>query len=81
MKKLKYSRAISEINDAYFNLGKATFDTSIYTYNDTLNAVVWRQWPGNYGESRAVMGSKIDIWLKLEPDLLLPPDTINTDTN
>ncbi|MGE4288985.1 MAG: PASTA domain-containing protein [Salinivirgaceae bacterium] len=80
LKKLKYNRALNEINDAYFNVGNVVFDTTVHTFSDSINAMVWRQYPGNFGNSRAVMGSRIDIWLTLNPELF-PADTANVKTN
>jgi len=66
--RLTYSQAISEINDAYFNLGTVSFDESVETYNDSMNAVVWKQKPEYYENSKSTMGGKISIWLTLVPE-------------
>jgi beta-lactam-binding protein with PASTA domain len=79
--KLKYSRAVSEINDAYFNIGNVIFDTCVHTYIDTLSALVWKQRPGSSENSRAVMGSKISIWLTLNMDRFPKPDTLVVEAN
>lgn len=81
LKKLKYNRAMNEINDAYFNVGNVVFDTSVHNFSDTINAMVWKQYPGNYGNSRAVMGSRIDIWLTLSPERFPAVDTANVQAN
>lgn len=72
---LPYTRAINEINDAYFNVGHVSFDTSVISYNDTLNAMVYKQRPAFSETRRAVMGSKIDIWLTVNPELFPEADT------
>lgn len=81
LKKLKYNRAINEINEAYLNVGHVVFDTSVHNFSDTINAMVWKQYPGNNGVSRAVMGSKIDIWLTLNPEKFPVVDTANVQAN
>ncbi len=76
--KLPFNRAVNEINDAYFNVGIVSFDTSVYNYNDSLNALVWKQRPAYSKNSRSVMGSKINIWLTVSPDKFPKPDTAKT---
>lgn len=77
---LNYTRAVSEINDAYFNVGTVTFDTTVHNFIDTLNAVVWKQNPAYYSNSRNVVGGKISIWLTLKPNELLKPETPEKDS-
>jgi beta-lactam-binding protein with PASTA domain len=64
--KYTYTRAVSEINDAYFNVGVVTFDSSVKNYNDTMNALVWKQRPMYSDKNKGVMGGKLDIWLTLD---------------
>ncbi len=77
---LTYAKAISEINDAYFNVGEANFDSTVHTYIDTLNAIVWMQKPAYYENSRSVMGGKINIWLTLDPRKLAIENTAVKDS-
>ena len=63
-----YSRVVSEINDAYFNVGTVTYDKTVLTYSDTMNAKVWKQKPICSGRNRNVMGGRIDVWLTLDSD-------------
>ncbi len=79
LNKLPYIRAVNEINDVYFNVGVVTFDTSVHNYNDTLNALVWKQRPAYSKTSRSAMGSKIDIWLTVNPNKFPKPNTTNTE--
>lgn len=66
LEELTYNRASNEINDSYFNVGSVTFDESVLNYNDTMNALVWKQRPQSRNSNRAVMGAKIDIWLSVD---------------
>jgi len=77
LKKLTYLKAVNEINDAYLNIGVVTFDTSVYNYIDTMNALVWKQKPTYSEKSRSVMGGKVSMWLTLNPDKFPKPDTLN----
>jgi len=76
LKKLTYIRAVNEINDAYFNVGTVTFDTSIHNYIDTMNALVWKQHPAFSETNRSVMGGKVNIWLTLNPDKFPSLDSV-----
>jgi beta-lactam-binding protein with PASTA domain len=74
---MNYNEAVNEISDGYFNLGMVNYDASIKTLNDTLNAIVWKQKPAYFKGSRSVMGSKIDIWLTIDPMKIPKPDSLN----
>ncbi|MCK9206319.1 MAG: PASTA domain-containing protein [Salinivirgaceae bacterium] len=64
---LNYSRASNEIIDAYFNVGRVSYDSSVKTYSDSIGAKVWKQYPAYFEGGRAVMGSRVDIWLSMDP--------------
>jgi len=64
--KYSYTRAVSEIHDAYFNVGNVIFDSSVKSYKDTMNALVWKQKPIYSDDNKAIMGSKLDVWLTLD---------------
>ncbi|MFA6400581.1 MAG: PASTA domain-containing protein [Salinivirgaceae bacterium] len=74
--RLKYNKALNEISDSYFNIGVVTFDATIESYTDTLNAMVWKQRPAYFEDGRAVMGSRFDIWLTLDLEEIPSPDTL-----
>jgi eukaryotic-like serine/threonine-protein kinase len=68
--KMEYNQAINEINNAYFNIGQVIYDESVKTMNDTLNAFVWKQNPEYFRGNRSIIGSKISIWLTIDPEKL-----------
>ncbi len=74
--KQPYQRAVNEINDAFFNVGKVYFDESVQNYNDTLNAMVIKQRPTYRIKGRAVMGSTVDIWLSVDDNKFHIADSI-----
>jgi hypothetical protein len=76
---MSYRQAIDQINDAYFNVGAVTFDTSVHNYIDTLNAVVWKQNPAYYEKSRSTMGGKINIWLTINAAEISLIDSVKND--
>ena len=45
------------------NLGEVHYDESVQTYQDTLNAVVYRQVPGPEEQEACPMGSTVNIYL------------------
>jgi hypothetical protein len=53
-----------------------TFDATIESYTDTLNAMVWKQRPAYFEAGRSVMGSRFDIWLTLDLEKIHSPDTL-----
>lgn len=74
--KLPYKRAVNQINDGFFNVGKVYFDASVRSYNDTLNAMVIKQRPLYSKKGRAVMGSTIDIWLSVDVQVFQKADSL-----
>ena len=63
----KYPRAVETIHDNSYNVGKVKFDSSVKTYADTLNAVVYSQKPGADGAAYTI-GREISIELSVDPD-------------
>ena len=62
---LNQSESRSRLIDASLNLGQVKYDETIKDYKDTLNAMVYSQYPA-YSESNAInFGARIDIWLTL----------------
>ena len=72
--------AANSINDNSLNVGLVKYDDTVKDYRDSLSAVVYRQSPmpqvGTNEEGEAsvvgargvVMGSKVDIYLTIDPD-------------
>ena len=72
--------ATNSINDNSLNVGLVKYDDTVKDYRDSLSAVVYRQSPmpvvsaNEEGEANVVgvhgvvMGSKVDIYLTLDPD-------------
>lgn len=72
--------AANSINDNSLNVGLVKYDDTVKDYRDSLSAVVYRQSPmpvvstNEEGEANVVgargvvMGSKVDIYLTLDPD-------------
>jgi eukaryotic-like serine/threonine-protein kinase len=67
--KMHLNQAQNLLHDTYLNLGRVTFDQSVQNYKDSLNATIYQQRPAFYDNSRVVMGSKVDIWLSVNPDM------------
>ena len=63
----KFARAIETIHDNSYNVGKVKFDSSVKTYADTLNAVVYQQRPGA-DRTAYTIGREISIELSVDPD-------------
>lgn len=62
---LNQSESRSRLIDASLNLGQVKYDETIKDYKDSLNAMVYSQYPA-YSESSSIsFGSRVDIWLTL----------------
>ncbi|HCT30132.1 MAG TPA: penicillin-binding protein [Bacteroidales bacterium] len=62
---LNQSESRSKLIDASLNLGQVKYDETIKDYKDSLNAMVYSQYPA-YSESNSIsFGSRVDIWLTL----------------
>ena len=61
----KYQRAVESIQENSLNVGKVTFDRSVKTYRDTVNAVVWKQSPSADGSTYA-KGTSVSINLTVD---------------
>lgn len=64
---MKYMRAVDAVHDNSLNVYKTVFDGSVKSYNDTINAIVFRQSP--LPSSVPVgMGSEVSLYLSVDPD-------------
>ena len=66
---MKYTRAVDAVHDNSLNVARITFDDSVKNYNDSLNAVVFRQTP-SASSAPILMGSDVSLFLTLEESKL-----------
>ena len=64
---MKFLTAIDAIHDNSLNVNKIVFDKSVRDYDDSLNAVVYRQYPEFQRMAPAEDGSEAAILLPAEP--------------
>lgn len=64
---MKFLTAIDAIHDNSLNVGNIKFDNSVKDYDDSLNAVVYRQYPEFQRMAPAEDGSETEIALPAEP--------------
>ncbi|NVO08998.1 MAG: PASTA domain-containing protein [Bacteroidales bacterium] len=63
---LNQSESRSRLIDASLNLGQVKYDETIKDYKDSLNAMVYSQYPAYSEESNSIsFGARVDIWLTL----------------
>lgn len=62
---LRNMSAVEAVHDHSLNLGKLTFDDSIKDYDDSLNAVVYKQIPEASDSLAVGMGESVDLYLTL----------------
>lgn len=63
---LKQISAVSAINDHSLNVSALRFDSSVKDYDDSLNAMVWRQVPEPSDSVSVSMGSEVALYLTLD---------------
>ena len=66
---MKYNRAVDAVHDNSLNVSRTTFDDSIRNYNDSLNAVVFRQSPSS-SSGPILMGSEVSLFFTLDESKL-----------
>jgi beta-lactam-binding protein with PASTA domain len=60
--------AVQKATDHSLNIGAFIFDESVITSDDSASAIIYKQSPVKNVESN--MGSPIDVWLSLDPDII-----------
>lgn len=60
-------QARKDIQERSLNVRRLSFDSSVRTYSDTLNAVVCRQVPDS-GSGQVVKGTDVTLYLTMDPD-------------
>ena len=63
---LKQISAVGVINDNSLNISKLYFDETVVDYDDSLNAMVWSQFPESSDSISVSMGSEVALYLTLD---------------
>lgn len=63
----KYLKAVDAVKDNSLNIGRIRFDSTVRTYEDTLNARVFSQMPEACGIPLP-MGSEVSLYLTVNPE-------------
>ena len=63
---LRNLSAVEAIHDHSLNLGRMRFDETVQNYEDSLNAVVYRQTPEASDSISVKMGAYVDLYLTLD---------------
>lgn len=66
VKGLKRMSAVDAIHDSSLNIRELRFDESVVDYDDSLNAMVWRQTPEPSDSVSVAMGSDVVLYLTLD---------------
>lgn len=64
---MKYVRAVDVIHEYSLNVSRMQFDASVRSWQDSLNAVVYRQGP-SASQTPTLMGSDVSLYLTVDPD-------------
>ena len=65
----KYARAVDAVHDNSLNVARVTFDDSVKSYSDSLNAVVFRQTPAA-SSAPLGMGGNVSLFFTLDESKL-----------
>lgn len=74
---MRLKQAESRILDASLNLGAVTFDETVLTGEDSIQAIVWKQNPEFDEKNTIQLGSPVYLWLTLDSAKLPVPDTVS----
>ena len=66
---VRYNRAVDAVHDNSLNVARTTFDDSVQNYNDSLNAVVFRQSP-SASSAPIGMGGEVSLFFTLDESKL-----------
>ena len=56
------------LTDHSLNIGRVIFDSTVQSYSDSLQAVVYTQSPAFAGaEGNCILGTEVSLWLSLDP--------------
>ena len=66
---MKYARAVDAVHDNSLNVARVTFDDSVKSYSDSLNAVVFRQTPAA-SSAPLGMGGNVSLFFTLDESKL-----------
>jgi beta-lactam-binding protein with PASTA domain len=64
---MKYVRAVDVVHENSLNISRLVFDESVRNYNDSTNAVVYRQSPVA-SQAPTPMGSDVTLYLSVDPE-------------
>lgn len=63
---MKYMRALDALHDNSLNVSRLRFDSSVKTFSDTLDAIVYRQSPIASPEIPILIGSDVTLYLSVD---------------
>lgn len=77
----KYMAAIDAVHNSSLNVSKITFDKTVKSYSDTLNAFVYRQEPDTSSVTTYLMGSEMALYFTLDESKIPEPqiDSLSSD--
>lgn len=72
---LRNMSAVEAVHDHSLNVGELVFDETVKDYEDSLNAVVYKQMPEPCDTISVSMGETVDLYLTLDPTRVLVRET------
>lgn len=79
LKAMSLNQARDALYNVSLNIGALMFDESVYSYDDSLAARVWKQDPESIPEDYIELGTSVDLWLTIDEaklEINLQPDSL-----
>lgn len=68
---LSLNEAREEITDAFLNYGKSYYDETIETYQDSINAKVWKQYPVYIDGNTLRLGHRVNVYMTVDENKII----------
>lgn len=78
LKGLNLENANIRVNEYFLNIESSTYDESVETKEDSLNAIIFKQLPASGENNKISIGSLIDVWLTVKENIINKLDTAKT---
>lgn len=71
LKGLSLNEARDEITDAFLNYGTVYYDETIETYQDSMNAKVWNQYPKYIVGNTLRLGRRVNVYMTVDENKMM----------
>ncbi len=68
---LSLNEAREEISDAFLNFGKSYYDETVVSFQDSLNAKVWQQYPVYIVGNNLRLGHRVNVYMTINENRII----------